>query len=64
MEKIICFNLLIENNPNFKIISPNMKHDIFYINNYEISSEKIEILKKNMLNIYILKEILFQHSNI
>lgn len=41
-----------------------MKHDIFYINNYEISSEKIEILKKNMLNIYILKEILFQHSNI
>ena len=64
LEKIICFNLLIENNPNFEIISPNMKHDIFYINNYEISSGKIEILKKNMLNIYILNEILFQHSNI
>ena len=58
LENIICFNPLIENNPNFEIISSNMKHDIFYINNYDISSEKIEILKdKYVRHLYTKRNI-------
>ena len=59
LEKIICFNPLVENNPNFEIISPNMKHDIFYINNYYISSEKLEILKdKYVRHLYTKRNII------
>ena len=59
LEKIICFNPLIENNPNFEIISPNMNHDIFYINNYDISSEKLDILKdKYVRHLYTKRNII------
>ena len=58
-EKLICYNPLIENNPNFEAISPNFCHETFFIKNYNISPEKLEILKdKYVKHLYTKRNII------
>ena len=59
-EKLICYNPLIENNPNFEIISQNYPHENFYIKNYDLSVEKIDNLKEKYIkHLYTKKNIIY-----
>lgn len=49
-EKFICYNPLIETNPNFKIVPLDFYHENFTVNNYNISEEKLENLKEKHVN--------------
>ena len=45
-ERLICYNPLIENNPNFELISPDFIHNNFVLKNNSISTEYLESLKE------------------
>ena len=45
-ERLICYNPLIENNPNFELISPDFVHNNFVLKNNSISTEYLESLKE------------------
>ena len=58
-EKIICYNPLIETNPNFEIVPLNSYHQNFTVNNYNISAEKLDNLKEKYVNhIFTRKNII------
>ena len=58
-EKFICYNPLIENNAHFGVIPSNCNHEAFCIKDYEISSEKLEILKdKYVKHLYTKRNII------
>ena len=57
-EKYICYNPMIEKNEHFGMISQNYNHEPFYIKNYEVSNEKLEILKdKYVKHLYTKRNI-------
>ena len=59
-EKYICYNPLIESNPNFNIISNNFIHQNFDLKNYEITLEKFQNIKdKYIKHDYTKKNITF-----
>ena len=59
LEKYICYNPLIENNPNFKIISPDFCHQSFFIKNHIITIEQLEKLKeKYVKHLFTKKNII------
>ena len=49
-EKLICYNPLIETNPNFEIVPLDFYHENFTVNNYYISAEKLDNLKEKYVN--------------
>ena len=59
LEKYICYNPMIEKNEHFGIITQNYRHEPFYIKNYEVSNEKLEILKdKYVKHLYTKRNII------
>ena len=58
-EKLICYNPLIEKNPNFEIVPLDFYHENFIVNNYNISLEKLDNLKEKYVNhIFTRKNII------
>ena len=49
-EKFICYNPLIETNPNFEIVPLDSYHENFSVNNYSISQEKLDNLKEKYVS--------------
>ena len=59
-EKYICYNPLIEKNPNFVIISNKFIHQNFDLKNYEITLDKFQNIKdKYIKNDYTKNNITF-----
>lgn len=59
-EKFICYNPIIDNNPNFEIISPNYVHKHFSLKDRNISAEKLENLKeKYVKHLFTKRNIIF-----
>ena len=59
-EKYIIYNPVIENNPNFTIISNNFIHHNFDLKNYEITLEKFQNIKDRYIkHDYTKKNITF-----
>lgn len=58
-EKYICYNPFIENNEHFELITQNCIHETFYVKNYDISNDKLEILKdKYIKHLYTKRNII------